>query len=39
MIAMLICYLGAAAIYFGFNAYRKRQGIDVEKVYKAIPVE
>jgi len=39
MIAMLICYLGAAAIYFGFNAYRKRQGIDVDKVYKAIPVE
>ncbi len=39
MLFMLFCYILAAAIYFGFNAYRKRQGIDVNKVYKAIPVE
>ena len=36
---MLINYGVAAAIFYGFNAYRKRQGIDVEKVYKEIPVE
>lgn len=39
MLFMLFCYLLAAAIYFGFSAYRRRQGIDVDKVYKAIPVE
>jgi amino acid transporter len=39
MLFMIFCYVLAAAIYFGFNAYRKRQGIDVNKVYKAIPVE
>lgn len=36
---MFLNYLLAAAIYFGFNAYRRRQGIDVDKVYKEIPVE
>jgi glucan phosphoethanolaminetransferase (alkaline phosphatase superfamily) len=39
MLFMLIMYGLAAAIYFGFSAYRKRQGIDVDKVYKEIPVE
>jgi basic amino acid/polyamine antiporter, APA family len=39
MLFMIILYGLAAAIYFGFNAYRRRQGIDVSKVYKAIPVE
>ena len=39
MLYMLFNYALAAAIYFGFSAYRKRQGIDVSKVYKAIPVE
>jgi amino acid transporter len=39
MVFMLFNYGLAAAIYFGFNAYRRRQGIDVEKVYKEIPVE
>jgi hypothetical protein len=39
MVFMLINYGVAATIFFGFNAYRKRQGIDVEKVYKEIPVE
>jgi hypothetical protein len=39
MIFMVIMYALAAAIYFGFSAYRKRQGIDVDKVYKEIPVE
>jgi hypothetical protein len=29
----------AAVIYFGFSAYRRRQGIDVNKVYQNIPVE
>jgi basic amino acid/polyamine antiporter, APA family len=39
MIFMMINYLVAAAIYFGFSAYRRRQGIEIEKVYKEIPVE
>ncbi len=39
MIFMFINYLVAAAIYFGFSAYRRHQGIEIEKVYKEIPVE
>jgi hypothetical protein len=39
MVFMLINYIVAAAIYFGFSAYRRRQGIQIEKVYKEIPVE
>jgi hypothetical protein len=39
MVFMLINYGVAAAIFYGFNAYRRRQGIDVEKVYQEIPVE
>jgi APA family basic amino acid/polyamine antiporter len=39
MLFMFINYLVAAAIYFGFSAYRRRQGIAIEKVYKEIPVE
>jgi hypothetical protein len=39
MVFMIIMYALAAAIYFGFSAYRKKQGIDVDKVYKEIPVE
>jgi hypothetical protein len=39
MLFMLIMYALAAAIYFGFSAFRKSQGIDVDKVYKEIPVE
>ncbi len=39
MVFMLIMYGLAAAIFFGFSAYRRRQGIDVDKVYKEIPVE
>jgi amino acid transporter len=39
MVFMFINYALAAAIFYGFNAYRKRQGIDIDKVYKEIPVE
>jgi amino acid transporter len=39
MVFMIIMYALAAGIYFGFSAYRKKQGIDVDKVYKEIPVE
>jgi hypothetical protein len=39
MIFMLLNYLLAAAIYFGFSYYRRKQGIQIEKVYKEIPVE
>ena len=39
MVFMLAMYVLAAAIYFGFSSYRRRQGIDVDKIYKEIPVE
>jgi APA family basic amino acid/polyamine antiporter len=39
MTFMIILYGIAAIIYFGFSAYRRRQGIDVNKVYQEIPVE
>ena len=39
MVFMLLNYGVAAAIFYGFNAYRRKQGIDVDKVYKEIPVE
>jgi APA family basic amino acid/polyamine antiporter len=39
MLFMVFNYVLAAAIYFGFSAYRRGQGIDVDKVYKEIPVE
>jgi amino acid transporter len=39
MLFMLFNYLLAGAIYVGFNRFRRRQGIDVDKVYKEIPVE
>ena len=39
MVFMVLNYAVAAAIYFGFSAYRRRQGIDVDKIYKEIPVE
>jgi len=39
MVFMFANYAVAAAIFFGFNAYRRRQGIDIDKVYKEIPVE
>ncbi len=32
-------YAIAAAIYFGFKAYRKSKGIDIEKVHQEIPAE
>jgi APA family basic amino acid/polyamine antiporter len=39
VIYMLAMYLLALAIYLGFKAYRKRQGIDINKIYEEIPVE
>ena len=39
MVFMIANYVLAALIYFGFSAFRKQQGIDVNKVYKEIPVE
>lgn len=39
MVFMLVNYALAAAIYFGFSIYRRKQGIDVSKVYQEIPVE
>jgi len=39
MLFMVIMYGLAAAIFFGFSAYRRNQGIEIDKVYKEIPVE
>jgi amino acid transporter len=36
---MGILYATAAAIYFGFKAYRKKSGLDLDKVHSEIPVE
>jgi hypothetical protein len=36
---MIFNYVLAAVIYFGFSFARRRQGIDVNKVYQNIPVE
>jgi len=39
VIYMLVNYALAAVIYFGFKAYRKSRGIDLNKVQAEIPVE
>ncbi len=39
VIYMLAMYVLAAVIYFGFKSYRKRGGIDMDKVQSEIPVE
>jgi hypothetical protein len=36
---MLAMYLLALAIYLGFKWYRRREGIDINKIYEEIPVE
>jgi APA family basic amino acid/polyamine antiporter len=39
VIYMLAMYVLALVIYLGFKAYRRRQGIDINKIYEEIPVE
>jgi amino acid transporter len=39
LIFMGVMYTLAAAIYFGFKAYRKNKGIDIDKVHQEIPSE
>ena len=39
VIYMVAMYLLALALYLGFKFYRKRQGIDIDKIYEEIPVE
>jgi amino acid transporter len=39
LIFMGVLYGTATAIYFGFKAYRKRTGLDLDKVHAEIPVE
>jgi len=39
IVFMLVLYAVAAIIFYSFNAYRKKQGIDTEKIYQEIPVE
>ncbi len=36
---LFICYALSASIYYGFKAYRKKGGIDIDKVQTEIPVE
>jgi len=39
IIYMLSMYVLAGIVYFGFRAYRKQSGIDLDKVHAEIPVE
>lgn len=39
VIYMLVMYLIAVGMYFGFKRYRKSEGIDIDKVHQEIPVE
>ncbi|MEP6894716.1 MAG: APC family permease [Chloroflexota bacterium] len=39
VIFLLVCYGSAAALYYGFKSYRKKGGIDMDKVQTEIPVE
>ena len=39
VIYMLVMYLLALVIYWGFKTYRKREGINIDKIYQEIPVE
>jgi len=39
VIYMVLMYGLAAGIYYGFKAYRKTKGIDIEKVHQEIPSE
>jgi hypothetical protein len=39
VIFLLVTYGLAAAIYYGFKSYRKKGGIDLDKVTSEIPVE
>jgi hypothetical protein len=39
VIYMVVMYGLAAGIYYGFKAYRKKTGIDIEKVHQEIPSE
>lgn len=39
LIFMIVLYGLALVIYLGFKSYRKRQGIDINKIYQEIPVE
>jgi amino acid transporter len=39
IVFLLVCYGTAAAIYYGFKARRRTEGIDLDKVQAEIPVE
>ncbi|MBL8078429.1 MAG: APC family permease [Anaerolineales bacterium] len=39
IIFLVTCYALSAAIYYGFKSYRKKGGIDMDKVQTEIPVE
>ena len=39
LVYMGVMYVLAIVIYFGAKSYRKSRGVDIDKVYKEIPVE
>jgi hypothetical protein len=39
IIFLMTCYILSAVIYYGFKSYRKKGGIDLDKVQAEIPVE
>ena len=39
IVFLLVCYGLSAGIYYGFKSYRKKGGIDLDKVQSEIPVE
>lgn len=39
IIYMALMYILAIAIYYGAKSYRKSRGVDLDKIYKEIPVE
>jgi basic amino acid/polyamine antiporter, APA family len=39
IVFLAVCYALSAGIYFGFKSYRKKGGIDLDKVQAEIPVE
>jgi basic amino acid/polyamine antiporter, APA family len=39
IVFLVTCYVLSAAIYYGFKSYRKKGGIDMDKVQTEIPVE
>jgi hypothetical protein len=39
MVFMALLYAGAIAIYLGMRAYRRRAGIDIDRIHDEAPAE